>query len=134
MIAPHRWLPAVVLVLLALPGAAVAGCADDCSVDCGSGVIVRWRPGDVPEAPGYRLCVNGACESVVPAQGYAHSPDLSVAPAVATGDDEVEALLEAVGADGVPVASFAGFGSKDGRCCPSIVFRVRGGRLVEGPR
>lgn len=120
-----------VLIASTLGFGAVAGCDGGCgTVDCSSGVMVWWSPGQVPTAPAYRLCVNERCESVVPARAGNAGQYLSVAPRSATGDLDVRVRFELLDARGTPTKSFGGGGKKTGRCCKGISLRVQDDALV----
>ena len=122
----------------ALVGLVSLGAAASCegrsgcgNLHCGSGVLVWWSPGDVPDAASHQLCVNGACESVEPAAVGSAGQYLSVAPASGIADDDVTVDLELHDDQGAKVAVFSGAGHKTGRCCSGVAFRVTSaGELV----
>ena len=100
---------------------ATLGCGDSCGdVDCGSGVIVWWAPGEVADAPAYRLCVDDACELVEPTTGVGPRMLLSVAPAGATAVSGVAVRLELLDEQGGVTDVLAGGGQKSGGCCAGI--------------
>jgi len=128
---PRRWfgpLVFVVVAAVAVPG--VGGCADSaCALSCGSGVNVWWLPGDVPDAAGYNLCINGSCEPVDPRPIGGDGQYLSVSPARAP-TVEVTVRLELLDDAGAPFVAYSGAGTRTGECCAGIEFRVANGELV----
>jgi hypothetical protein len=112
----------VALLACTFPAAASAcgdggGCGD---VNCGSGVLVWWSPGDIPDAPGHRLCIDGECERREPAPIGSDGSLLSVAPSTARGSSEPSVRLELLDDRGATIATYAGSGRKSGDCCPGL--------------
>jgi hypothetical protein len=110
---------AVVLLACTFPAAASAcgGCGD---VNCGSGVLVWWSPGDIPEVPGHRLCIDGDCELRDPAPVGSDGALLSVAPSTAHGTSEPSVRLDLLDDQGAITATYTGSGTKSGDCCPGL--------------
>jgi hypothetical protein len=107
------------------------GCSSKCGASCGSGVVVWWKPGAVPRASSYRLCVNDTCEKVRPGTRGAAGRYNSVSPASATADRTVAVRLELLDATGAPTKRFTGGGTKTGQCCAVVELQAEpDGRLV----
>jgi hypothetical protein len=117
----HGWWAAG---LLALVSPTAAACGDGCGdMSCGSGVLVWWAPGDLPEADAYRLCIDDAC-------GDGCGDVVSVVPAAASGGSEVAVRLELLDEEGRVTGVFPGAGTKSGECCRGIELRVDGERRL----
>ncbi|MEZ5181820.1 MAG: hypothetical protein R2702_08105 [Acidimicrobiales bacterium] len=103
------------------------GCTSTACGDCGSGVAVWWRPGDLPAGGTFELCVNDACEVVEPAPLGGDGRLLGVSPSAATGERQVGVLLTVRDESGEIVRQLGGAGRKVGDCCPGIELRAGAG-------
>jgi hypothetical protein len=130
--------PARVLYLALLMPLLLAGttsCDDGCDgVDCGSGLVVYWSPGDLPAHGEFRLCVDDRCE-MRPVEPVGDDDQyLHVSASQASGGRSVRVLLEAVDpGSGVP-SKWSVTAEKHGSCCPGVELLARpDGTLIDQP-
>jgi hypothetical protein len=86
-------------------------------VNCGGGLQVWWSPGDIPDAPGHRLCIDGTCDLVDPSP---LSDGNLLVGASAAVDTELSVRLELLDDQGAITATYAGSGTRSGDCCPAL--------------
>lgn len=131
---------AALLPLLTWSGSACGDyCGDPDRSDCDEWLFVSWRPGELPDAPFTRLCVDGQCQDPFPAYTMDHNGESAASSwsRKPIPEGELEVRVELLDGEGRLVRAVAGVADPDPICgCDAVRLTVSddGDSLVKRDR